>query len=318
MQHALDRRARFHHLNPEFRTFKLSNAVRIEGTNKYGDNWFAHFVKPLDYQIGKKYPLIITTYRSGDNRFLRGGSGDEYPIQVFAANGFAVLSFDTGVDKAFKPGDFHSAILQWESPVASMQMAVDKLAHTGIVDSTRVGITGLSHGGEMVEYAISHSDFVQAAIESGGGARDPYFYYIAGTAWHGIFSDWGLGGWPEGKAKANWQVLSPPLNADRIKAPLLSNSADSEVLLALPLIVSLQQLKRPVELFIYPGELHVKNQPKHRYEIYERNVDWFRFWLKGEEDPDPAKADQYVRWRELRKLQEKNQATQTGAKQGHP
>jgi len=25
------------------------------------------------------------------------------------------------------------------------------------------------------------------------------------------------------------------------------------------------------------------------------NVDWFRFWLKGEEDPDPAKAEQYAR-----------------------
>jgi hypothetical protein len=35
-------------------------------------------------------------------------------------------------------------------------------------------------------------------------------------------------------------------------------------------------------------------------------VDWFRFWLKGEEDPDPAKVEQYARWRELRNLQEHN------------
>ena len=32
------------------------------------------------------------------------------------------------------------------------------------------------------------------------------------------------------------------------------------------------------------------------------NVDWFCFWIKGEEDPDPAKAEQYKRWRELRSL----------------
>ncbi len=31
-------------------------------------------------------------------------------------------------------------------------------------------------------------------------------------------------------------------------------------------------------------------------------VDWFRFWLKGDEDPDPAKREQYERWRELRKV----------------
>jgi len=35
------------------------------------------------------------------------------------------------------------------------------------------------------------------------------------------------------------------------------------------------------------------------------NVDWFRFWLNGEEDPDPAKADQHNRWHELSKLQQK-------------
>jgi len=35
-------------------------------------------------------------------------------------------------------------------------------------------------------------------------------------------------------------------------------------------------------------------------------VDWMKFWLKGEEDSDPAKAEQYNRWRELRNLQEKD------------
>jgi len=35
----------------------------------------------------------------------------------------------------------------------------------------------------------------------------------------------------------------------------------------------------------------------------QTTVDWYCFWLKGEEDRDPAKAQQYARWRELRKLQ---------------
>jgi hypothetical protein len=55
-----------------------------------------------------------------------------------------------------------------------------------------------------------------------------------------------------------------------------------------------------MELYIYPNELHVRNQPKHRLEIYERNVDWFSFWLKNEEDTASAKTAQYVRWRAMR------------------
>jgi len=35
-------------------------------------------------------------------------------------------------------------------------------------------------------------------------------------------------------------------------------------------------------------------------------VDWFCFWLKGSEDPDPAKMAQYHRCRELRRLQQQN------------
>jgi len=34
--------------------------------------------------------------------------------------------------------------------------------------------------------------------------------------------------------------------------------------------------------------------------VYERNLDWFSFWLQGSEDPDPEKAEQYARWRVLR------------------
>jgi hypothetical protein len=93
------------------------------------------------------------------------------------------------------------------------------------------------------------------------------------------------------------------LNAERVQAPLLSNIAESEYLAELQFLVSLQQLAKPVEIFVYPNELHIKNQPKHRYEIYQRNLDWFNFWLREAEDADSAKAGQYERWRELKKLQ---------------
>jgi hypothetical protein len=43
--------------------------------------------------------------------------------------------------------------------------------------------------------------------------------------------------------------------------------------------------------------MHIKWQPRHQLAANERNLDWFRFWLAGEVDPDPAKAAQYVRWR---------------------
>jgi hypothetical protein len=110
---------------------------------------------------------------------------------------------------------------------------------------------------------------------------------------------WGLD-LPDGKTAERWRELSPALNAARVTAPLLMNSSDSEYTIALQLYTSLMELNKPVELFIYADEGHIKNQPKHRYEIYQRNLDWFSFWLQHREDPDPAKVEQYLRWRAMR------------------
>jgi dipeptidyl aminopeptidase/acylaminoacyl peptidase len=289
-------------VNPEFQNLLLGSAKRIDVSNKYGDHFWGHLVLPPNYEAGKRYPLIVTTYRDGD-AFLRGGIGDEYPIQVFAANGFAVLNFDVGRIRNNKPGDFETAILTWQSPIEGMEAAVAKVAGMG-GDPSKVGITGLSHGAEIVEYAISHTDLFQTAVASDDGGKDPYFFYLGGKAWQKIFADLGVAGWPDGEASVHWHRMSPALNAGRVHASFLANAADSEYVAGLQFFISLQQLGKPVEMFVYPNELHIKNQPKHRYEIYQRNLDWFNFWLQDKEDPDPTNAEQYKRWRELRKLQE--------------
>jgi hypothetical protein len=48
-----------------------------------------------------------------------------------------------------------------------------------------------------------------------------------------------------------------------------------------------------------PGSTHVPEKPWERRTSQQGAVDWFCFWLKSEEDPDPAKAEQYNRWRKL-------------------
>lgn len=52
----------------------------------------------------------------------------------------------------------------------------------------------------------------------------------------------------------------------------------------------------PAELYAFPDEAHIKLQPRHRLAVYERNLDWFRYWLQDYRDPDGTKAEQYRRW----------------------
>ena len=148
------------------------------------------------------YPLIVTTYRSGDY-FLRGASGDENPIQVYAAHGFAVLSFDVGWLR--NPGwrRFRRKASRLGISGGVDRRRVERLAKDGIIDPAKVGIAGYSHGEEIAGYAVTHTNLFRAA--SGAAGYDPCFYFLGSDEWHDVFEEWGLGGWPEGKSRENWR-----------------------------------------------------------------------------------------------------------------
>jgi hypothetical protein len=77
--------------------------------------------------------------------------------------------------------------------------------------------------------------------------------------------------------------------------------------------VGFRRLGKPVEMVFMPDAGHVVIRPQDRVVSQGGAVDWFDFWLKGEEDQDPAKTKQYARWRELRKLQEQNEKKSANA-----
>jgi hypothetical protein len=68
----------------------------------------------------------------------------------------------------------------------------------------------------------------------------------------------------------------------------------------------LEAMHKPVDLIVLNTRQHVVADPTMRLAAQGENVDWFRFWLKGEEDPDPRKSERYRRWRELRQRQDAN------------
>jgi len=295
--------------NPEYNRLIRSAAKKYEWTNRYGDSAFGYLFLPVNYVKGTRYPLIITTYRAWG--FMRGGVGDEYPVQVLAANGFAVFVWER--TRNYEPAtghsqEFESTLKDWQSPVASLQQITESLDNAGIIDNSKIGITGLSWGAGLALYAISHVHLFSAASVSNPGVTDPMFYYIGGTVWREQFARWGLPGLPTGPSADKWRKWSTALNSDQITAPLLIQASNMEYFASLQLVTTLKMMNKPVELIIYPGESHIKKEPVHKLELYTRNVDWFRFWFQDHEDPDPAKAEQYVRWRELRRLQEKNKA----------
>ena len=115
----------------------------------------------------RKYPLIVTTYRT--HEFLRGASGDENPIHVYAAHGFAVLSFDMGRrDYDNKPGDFQRYLSWYESEDASIEMAIQEASEDGCGRYLESWPDGVSRGTEIVAYEITHTKLFRAVSGAAG------------------------------------------------------------------------------------------------------------------------------------------------------
>jgi hypothetical protein len=61
----------------------------------------------------------------------------------------------------------------------------------------------------------------------------------------------------------------------------------------------LHQPHKSVDLIMLNSDEHVLTNPAVRLASQGGSVDWFRFWLQGYEDRDPAKVGQYKRRREF-------------------
>jgi hypothetical protein len=94
---------------------------------------------------------------------------------------------------------------------------------------------------------------------------------------------------------------------DKVTSPLLIVALGRPSVLEMwEPYAALRYLNKPVDLVVLNSTEHILSNPAARTASQGGTVDWFCFWLKGEEDPDPAKADQYAGWRELKKMQQAN------------
>lgn len=255
------------------------------------------FTGQLLLPAGKRrdLPLFVTYYYC--DGYLRGGVGDEYPLRQLAAAGIAVLCINR-VPTSPGLGD---QVEQYRIGQEGVAAAIDRLAGGGIVDRARVGMGGVSFGGETTMWIAQNSDKL-AAIAIANTLLSPTYY------WFNALPDspippvlkqvWGIGR-PEDDPE-RWKLLSPVFATGRIRAPLLMQLPEREFRFNVELAARLAQEGKPVELWAFPEETHLKYQPRHKFAVYERNLDWFRFWLQDHVDPDPAKAGQYRRWQAMK------------------
>ena len=304
--------------NPQFAHKAYPRIEKYEIEDAFGNPAFGHLVYPLEYEQGRRYPLVVVQY--GSRGFLRGGTGDEYPILPLSAKGFFVLRFDRPFDWIYE-GDVQASAFDYEirewtdlyelrRATTALTSLIEMLTTKVAIDTDRIGITGLSDGASTLYFSLFETDlFAAASVSSPIWTKSSYFM-MGLSGWRDYMNHVGLGR-PGGPNDVLWDEMSLAANLEKVKAPLLINAAEHELLLGgLENYITLHEAGKPVEMFVYPDEYHLKSGPAHRYNIYRRNIHWFQFWLQDEESDDPVDPDQYSRWRKLRVQHETNLAKQ--------
>ena len=155
---------RLTHRNADlWKQLQLSAVERVAFKGADGWDVDGFFMKPVGWQAGKKYPMILTIHGGPSGQF---GFDWYHEFQVYAAHGWAVFFTNprgsTGYGEKFERG----IELNWggKDYVDVMNGVDAALAKYPWIDADRLGVTGGSYGGYLTNWIVSHTNRFKAAV----------------------------------------------------------------------------------------------------------------------------------------------------------
>jgi dipeptidyl aminopeptidase/acylaminoacyl peptidase len=272
------------HFNPQFERVRMAPARLVNWVGTEGEALQGTLLLPSDFQVGKRYPLVVWVYRGASlsdryDQFALGYSGP-FNAQLLATRGYAVFAPDVPQHLGTAMADIAKSVLP----------GMDRLVEMGVVDPNRIGVMGHSFGGYSVLALIVQTKRFRAAIEL-DGFGDLISGYgemtKEGTAFltSVLESQEMMGGSP-------WQFRdryidnSPIYYLDRVETPLLivHGTEDTTVapFLGDQIFVGLRRLGKEVEYAKYKGEGHspLYWSYANQADLSLRIIDWFDEHLK--------------------------------------
>ncbi len=257
---------------PEKVSFKTNNDFEIEG-------WV---LKPINYDKNKKYPAILD---------IHGGPKTAYgeiffnEMQVWANMGYFVFFCNPrgseGKGNAFADIRGIYGTIDYEDIIKFTDIVLEKYTN---IDKNRLGVTGGSYGGFMVNWIIGHTDRFKCAVSQRSisnwiddfGTTDIGYYFNPDE----------LGGDVCSGFDKLWQQ-SPLKYANNAKTPTLFIHSEEDYRCyqtqAFQMFTALKYYGVESRICLFKGENHElsrSGKPKHRLRRLKEITDWFEKYLK--------------------------------------
>jgi dipeptidyl aminopeptidase/acylaminoacyl peptidase len=220
-----------------------------------------------------------------------------YPLEVYAAHGMAVFmpnyrGTHSYGRKIASPTD--------KEPLDDVITGVQSLIASGVADATRLGISGHSHGAMLGPLVMARAKTFRASSFAEGVSNSVVMYELMSDDANREIHD-PIVGASLYDSPQRYLDESPDLQFAGVStASLFEAGSNTAAILMLGFPKAARRAGMPTEFIVYPQTGHNLAIPRLQREAAQRNLDWFNFWLNDREDPDPnpAQAQQYLRWRE--------------------
>jgi dipeptidyl aminopeptidase/acylaminoacyl peptidase len=269
-------------VNPEVRGFALGPQEEIEWLSKDGRRVGGVLVRPVGYQSGRRYPLIVAIHGGPASADVLGFNGG-YGSQVYAGAGYAVLRPNyrgsTNYGEAHRTG----IVGNYFPPGFDDIMAgVDHLIEQGIADPARMGALGWSAGGHWSNWILTHTDRFKA-ISSGAGTSNWISMYAQSDVQRN--RQFYLGNeLPYDDHDAYWNQ-SPLKYIRNAKTPTMIHVVAGDPRVPSPqsveLHMALKKLGVPTELFMYPGDTHGIPDARNQLVKSVSEMAWMDYYVRG-------------------------------------
>ncbi|WP_233375417.1 prolyl oligopeptidase family serine peptidase [Roseateles cellulosilyticus] len=305
-------------LNPQFNAGTWGTMKSYAWRDAKGRSWLGGLMVPQGSEDRSKLPLIIQTYDYEPDKFyLDGPNGGDAPSafagRAFMKEGMLVLGMGfRPVSGAEPPTDKVMRLRQFQDGVRA---AVAALVKEGRVDPDRIGIIGWSTTGEQVLNLVTFTDVpIRAATSADGDVSSLFAYSIAYGAEFWQHMEATNHGAPFGPTRAEWIRNDPSMNTECVRAAMRFEAYGVPVYGNYDVYTLLRRQYKPAEMVFVPGGYHMLSTPSERMISLQGNVDWFRFWLKGEKRNVPMLAGettaslraQYDAWDQMAAMKSAN------------
>ncbi len=259
-------------------------AGRVETITWQGPDGFTQngvVTYPPGYTAGRKYPVVLVIHGGP-----MGTSAERWSTenQLFAAQGWIV--FNPNYRGSNNMGDkFQSAVINdaGDGPGRDVMSGLAALKARGIIDESKIAVSGWSYGGYMTAWLTAHYPGWKAAV-AGAAVTDWFDWYNLAdmNTWAGF----GLGGspWLNNNAMNYWRQ-SPMAYAHQIKTPtlILSTTGDPRVTVtqSYKLYHALKDNGTTVQFIAYPTGGHFPPDPVHQRDIRRRWIEWISRQFDG-------------------------------------